>query len=121
MLSEASNIMEYFNNNNNCNNIPPKRHQHHHQDTNPSFVSEISSASFSQHSSNTGYAASLIASTIGSWDEEEQDYDEKSTRKVVEMMNLLDNILYQDDESGCNNSDLISECQQWNSMFPHIR
>ena len=115
--------MEYFNNNNNnINNIPPKRHQHHHQDTNPSFVSEISSsASFSQHSSNTGYAASLVASTIGSWDEEEQDYDEKSTRKVVEMMNVLDNILYQDDESSCNNSDLISECLQWNSMFPHIR
>lgn len=72
------------------------------------------------NSSLAGYAASLVPSTQGSWDEYEQDYDEKSTKKVLDMMNELDGILYLE-ESNSSNTELVDECKLWNNLFPHIR
>ena len=86
-----------------------------------SLSSHLSSSSSFSQSSKAGYEASLAASTIGSWDDEEQDYDEKSTKKVWDMMNQMDNILYQDGKSDSDSQELITECLEWNNLFPHLR
>ncbi|KAJ3259185.1 High affinity cAMP-specific and IBMX-insensitive 3',5'-cyclic phosphodiesterase 9A [Boothiomyces macroporosus] len=78
-----------------------------------------SSARVSQ-SSFAEYAGSLV-STIGSWDETEQDYDVKATREVTEMVEQLDNLLYKDYNSTIEAGEILDECQQWTLLFPHIR
>ncbi|KAJ3322615.1 hypothetical protein HDV06_002829 [Boothiomyces sp. JEL0866] len=70
-----------------------------------------SSARVSQ-SSFAEYAGSLV-STIGSWDETEQDYDVKATREVTEMVEQLNNLLYKDYQSTIEAGEILDECQQW--------
>ncbi|KAJ3276070.1 hypothetical protein HDV01_006240 [Terramyces sp. JEL0728] len=87
-----------------------------------SFNSDLdsnSSARISQ-SSFAEYAGSFV-STIGSWDETEQDYDVKATREVTEMVEQLDNLLYRDKDSAIDAGEILDECQQWTLLFPHIR
>lgn len=65
--------------------------------------------------------SSLAVSVMGSWDEEEQDYDARARKKVTEMIDQLDNLLYDDKPHNIENPSLIDECSQWTGLYSHIR
>ncbi|KAI8902766.1 hypothetical protein BC833DRAFT_572446 [Globomyces pollinis-pini] len=87
-----------------------------HPTLNSSYVPNSNSSAVV--SSRGDYAS---VGTIGSWDETEQDYDIKATREVTEMVDQLGNLLYQDEGSSIDNLDLLDECKQWTTLFPHLR
>nr|KAJ3423165.1 hypothetical protein HK105_001291 [Polyrhizophydium stewartii] len=66
------------------------------------------------------YAGSLV-STVGSWDDSEQDYDAKATREVQDMLENLEGFLYRENQASVENGALLDECKQWSVLFPHIR
>ncbi|KAJ8329402.1 hypothetical protein O5D80_002417 [Batrachochytrium dendrobatidis] len=74
---------------------------------------------FSAHSF-IDYTESL-GSTVGSWDESEQDYDAKATHEVQDMLEHLDEVLYKESQPSDKDNTLLEECNEWSFLFPHFR
>lgn len=82
-------------------------------------------------SSGISFLAGSLISTVYSWDGSELDYDTKSTKKVEEMLDALESLLFKDDPNALQSSNkghnlvtttaLKQECENWSLLFPHLR
>ncbi|KAJ3147848.1 hypothetical protein HDU86_007843 [Geranomyces michiganensis] len=80
------------------------------------------SSSGSQPQRIRDYAPSSIVSSVSSsWDTVEHDYDAKATAQVQEMLEHLETFLYHESTGLEGDRNLLEECEEWSSLFPHLR
>ncbi|KAI8822056.1 uncharacterized protein EV422DRAFT_614411 [Fimicolochytrium jonesii] len=64
--------------------------------------------------------SSVVSSVSSSWDAE-HDYDAEATNQVQVMLEHLETFLYQENNILDGNPTLQEECEEWASLFPHLR
>ncbi|KAI8908171.1 hypothetical protein DFJ77DRAFT_474037 [Powellomyces hirtus] len=84
--------------------------------------SRTQSSTGSQPQRIRDYAPSSVVSSVSSsWDAVEHDYDAKATAQVQEMLEHLETFLYHESRGLEGNRELLEECEEWSSLFPHLR
>ncbi|KAI9095911.1 hypothetical protein DFS34DRAFT_686717, partial [Phlyctochytrium arcticum] len=85
------------------------------------FAAQLS-ASGSHSQQSYGYAPSSVVSTnSSSWEDAESNYDAQATAQVQVMLEQLETFLYGENRSFMGIDKLLTECNEWSILFPHLR